>query len=51
MPAVERLMESTATTFAGERLSVPEKVVIAPCLGQFRAAEPERCATVCEMAA
>jgi biotin carboxyl carrier protein len=41
MPAVERLMESTATTFAGERLSVPERVVISPCLGQFRAAEPE----------
>ena len=41
MPTVELAMESTATTFAGERLSVPEKVVIAPCLGQFRAAEPE----------
>ena len=41
MPGVETAMEAPATTFAGERLSVPEKVVIAPCLGQFRAIEPE----------
>jgi biotin carboxyl carrier protein len=41
MAAVERVMEAPATSFAGERLSVPEKVVIAPCLGQFRAAAPE----------
>jgi len=41
MPPVQAAMESTATTLAGERLSVPEKVVISPCLGLFRAAEPE----------
>src|SRR5581483_3514902 len=41
MPTVERAMEATATTFAGERLSVPEKVVISPCLGQFRPAPPD----------
>jgi biotin carboxyl carrier protein len=41
MPPVQSAMESTATTYAGERLSVPEKVVISPCLGQFRAAAPE----------
>jgi biotin carboxyl carrier protein len=40
MAPVEQVMEAPATTFAGERLSVPEKVVIAPCLGQFRAVEP-----------
>jgi biotin carboxyl carrier protein len=27
--------------FHGERLAVPEKVVVAPCIGRFRAAEPE----------
>jgi biotin carboxyl carrier protein len=41
MATVERVMEATANSFAGERLSVPEKVVVAPCLGQFRPAEPE----------
>jgi acetyl-CoA carboxylase biotin carboxyl carrier protein len=41
MPTVERAMEATAPSFAGERLSVPEKVVVAPCLGQFRPASPE----------
>ncbi len=41
MAPVQPVMDAPATTFAGERLSVPERVVIAPCLGQFRAAEPE----------
>jgi biotin carboxyl carrier protein len=41
MPTVEHVMEAPATSFAGERLSVPEKVVIAPCLGQFRSVDPE----------
>jgi biotin carboxyl carrier protein len=41
MPPVQPVMDAPTTTFAGERLSVPEKVVIAPCLGQFRAVEPE----------
>jgi biotin carboxyl carrier protein len=41
MALVQTVMDAPATTFAGERLSVPERVVIAPCLGQFRAAEPE----------
>jgi multidrug efflux pump subunit AcrA (membrane-fusion protein) len=30
-----------APQFAGERLSVPERVVIAPCIGQFRPAPPD----------
>ena len=34
-------MDHAPHAFAGERLSVPEKVVIAPCIGQFRSAEGE----------
>jgi biotin carboxyl carrier protein len=40
MPSVQPLMDA-APSFHGERLSVPEKVVIAPCIGQFKPAPPE----------
>jgi biotin carboxyl carrier protein len=41
MPPVELLMDTaTLPPFHGERLSVPEKVIVAPCIGQFRAAAP-----------
>jgi len=35
------LADAPAITFHGERLSVPEKVVVAPCIGQFRPTPPE----------
>jgi len=46
MPPVEPLMDAAVIEthhhqFAGERLNVPEKVVISPCVGQFRASAPE----------
>ena len=40
MQPVQPLMD-VAPQFAGERLSVPERVVISPCIGQFRPAPPE----------
>jgi len=35
------VIETHHHQFAGERLNVPEKVVISPCVGQFRASAPE----------
>lgn len=42
MPPVEARMETAVLgEFHGERLAVPERVVVAPRIGQFRAAPPE----------
>jgi multidrug efflux pump subunit AcrA (membrane-fusion protein) len=48
MPMVEPLMNATAPDLElpnlemhGERLSVPERVIVAPCIGQFRMAPPD----------
>jgi biotin carboxyl carrier protein len=43
MPPVEPLVTVAPSThaFHGERLSVPEKVVVSPVIGQFRPAPPE----------
>jgi len=35
------LADAPSPIFHGERLSVPEKVVVAPCVGQFRPVPPE----------
>lgn len=42
MPPVEALMDvAVREEFHGERLAVPERVVISPRVGQFRTAPPE----------
>jgi biotin carboxyl carrier protein len=42
MPPVEARMDVAARDqLHGERLSVPERVIIAPCIGQFRPSAPE----------
>jgi biotin carboxyl carrier protein len=38
---VDPVSSPAPLTFHGERLSVPEKVVVAPCIGQFRPVDPE----------
>lgn len=41
MTLVQPIVDAAVDRFAGERLSVPEKVVISPCIGQFRPAPPD----------
>jgi len=46
MATVEPVMDTALVNapqvhYHGERLSVPERVVVSPCLGQFRPAPPE----------
>ena len=48
MASVEPLMDAALVEhqrYAGEVLTVPERVVVAPCVGQFRAAAPETVTT------
>ncbi len=40
MSGVEPIVSAASHPFHGERLSVPEKVVVSPVIGQFRPAPP-----------
>ena len=41
MSPVQSLVDHALDRYAGETLSVPEKLVVAPCVGQFRPAPPD----------